>query len=404
MKYRIMPVLVALSIGGTATACGTPAGGTASSSGDTAIKVAIIPPTSGALAQFGSDAAKGWQYAVDEANRNGGVDGHRIELIKMDTDAAPATTLRAAREAVLQKGAHFIGGVMTSTEHGALNQQLAGLNALSFNSLGKDDALTGKDCVANAFRTVQTNSMDVNALAGRLKTLPGEKWAIQAVDYSTGHTAAEVFKKAAAAAGKQVVLEQFAPLNTSEFGSYITKLQGSGADALFAVEYGSDGVAFVNQAAQFKLPAKFKTVLGFNMVSEPLFKAMGDKIVGFYNNVGYDVNADNPLNRSFVQGFREKYGETPYYVEADAYLAAETLFAGIKKAGSGDPVKVRQALGDLTFDSIAGQVTMRGADHQLLRPSYLGQVEKSGSGLAFKVVAAAQGAETSPHADPACTL
>ncbi|MEV5302840.1 MULTISPECIES: ABC transporter substrate-binding protein [Amycolatopsis methanolica group] len=396
-------MLTALLAGALVAACGTPG---SSEAGDAAgtIKVAIIPPSSGALAQFGSDAAKGWQYAVDTVNAQGGIDGRQVELIRMDTDATSATTLRAAREAVTQRGAQFIGGVMTSTENGALNQQLEGLNALSFNSLGKDDALTGKDCAANAFRVVQTNRMDVNALAATLKNLPGDRWAVQAVDYSTGHTAAEIFRDAAQAAGKQVVLEQFAPLNTTEFGSYITKLQASDADALFAVEYGADGVAFVNQAAQFNLPAKFRTVLGFNMVSEPLFPALGDKITGFYNNVGYDVGDPNPLNQQFVQGFQAKFGSLPYYVEADAYLAAETLFAGIRKAGSADPVKVREALGDLTFDSIAGPVTMRAADHQLVRPSYLGQVVKDGNGLAFKIVASAPGPQTAPQADPACTL
>ncbi|NKQ51907.1 ABC transporter substrate-binding protein [Amycolatopsis sp. K13G38] len=403
MRNKVVPAFATLLLAGTLAACGTPASSSSGSAAET-VKVAIIPPSSGALAQFGSDAAKGWQYAVDEVNAKGGIDGRKVELIKKDTDATSATTLRAAREVVTQDGAAFIGGVMTSTENGALNQQLAGLNALSFNSLGKDDGLTGKDCTANAFRTVQTNSMDVNALAASLKTLPGQKWAIQAVDYSTGHSAAEVFKQAAEAAGKQVVLEQYAPLNTTEFGSYISKLNSSDADALFAVEYGADGVAFVNQAAQFNLPAKLKSVLGFNMVSEPLFPALGEKIVGFYNNVGYDVAANNALNTAFVQGFSQKYGSKPYYVEADAYLAAETLFAGIHKAGSADPAKVRDALNNLSFDSIAGQVTMRAGDHQLVRPSYLGQVVKDGSGLAFKIIASANGAQTTPQADPACKL
>src|SRR5439155_17521082 len=106
----------------------------------------------------------------------------------------------------------------------------------------------------------------------------------QAVDYSTGHTAATEITKALKAAGKQVVLTQFAPLNTTDFGSAITKLKSSGADTVFAVEYGGDGVAFVNQAAQFKLFDKIKTVVGFNMVSEPLFPVLGPKVTGFYNN------------------------------------------------------------------------------------------------------------------------
>lgn len=402
MRNRVVPALVAVLGLAMAAACGTPAA-TESADGQD-IVVAIIPPASGALAQYGSDAAQAWQYAVDEANAAGGVDGHRVELVKLDTDGTPANTLRAAREAVTKRGATFIGGVMTSTEHGALNAQLEGLGALSFNSLGKDDALTGKDCKANAFRVVQNNAMDVTAVAKTLAELPGEKWAIQAVDYSTGHTAAKIFTEAATAAGKQVVLEQYAPLNTTDFGSYITQLQNSDADALFAVEYGADGVAFVNQAAQFELTKKFRTVLGFNMVSEPLFDALGDKVAGFYNNVGYDVNADNAKNRAFVAGFEKKYGSKPYYVQADSYLAAQTLFEGIRKAGSTDVAKVRDALADLSFDSIAGEVTMRGADHQLLRPSYLGKVVGKAGKLAFEVVATADAEETSPAPDSACRM
>lgn len=410
---KLFPALSALVVAGLAAACGTPGGATASGAGGadaagSTIKVALIPPSSGALAQFGSDAADAWQFAADEVNSAGGVDGHKVELIKMDTDATPATTLRAAREAVTQKGAQFIGAVMTSTEHGALGAQLNGLGAIEFNALGKDDALTGKDCKANAFRVVQSTSMDMNALAEALSQLPGKKWAIQAVDYSTGHTSAKVFKEAAAKAGKEIVLEQYAPLNTTEFGTYITKLQQSDADALFAVEYGADGVAFVNQAAQFKLNDKFKTILGFNMVSEPLFKALGDKVLGYYNNLGYDVNGDNALNKKFVEDWANKHnGTKPYYVIADNYLAAQTLFEGIKKANSTDPMKVKAALDGLSFESIVGKVTMRAADHQLIRPSYLGQVVKDSNGIAglgWKIVHEADGATTAPAPDPACKL
>lgn len=398
--------LTALAL--TATACGASTSSTSSTApggGESAtIKVALIPPASGALAQYGTDAVKGWRTAVDLANKGGGVAGKQVELIELSTDATPDTTLRAAREAVTQRGASFIGAVMTSTEHGALNQQLDALGALSFNSLGKADDLVGKQCAANAFHVVQTNSMDINALAAGLGELPGEKWAVQAVDYVTGHDAAKIFKAAAEKAGKEVVLEQFAPLNTTDFGSYITKLQDSDADALFAVEYGADGVAFVKQAAQFGLPDKFETVLGFNMVSEPLFPVLGDVVSGFYNNVGYDVSDANAENAEFVAAYQQANGEKPYYVPADAYLSAQTLFAGIEKAGSADPAAVRAALGGLSFDSIAGPVTMRAEDHQLVRPSYVGVVEGKGDSLAFDIVATGDGSAITPPPSADCAL
>jgi branched-chain amino acid transport system substrate-binding protein len=407
VRSKVFAALSALLVMGGIAACGSDSGGgggsasTGGSANKDPLKVVLIPPSSGALAVFGTDAAKAWQFAADEVNAKGGVDGHKVVLIKSQTDGQPANTVRAARKAVTQDGVHFIGAVMTSPEHGALQAQLAGMNALSFNGLGKDDALTGTGCSPNAFRAVQSTSMDINAITATLSKLPARTWAIQAVDYATGHTAAANFKKAAEAAGKKVVLEQFAPLNTTEFGSFITKLKGAQADGLFAVEYGADGVAFVNQGAQFKLFDKYKTVLGFNMVSEPLFKALGDKIVGFYNNLGYDVSSDAPMNKAFVDAWTAKEGGAPYYVEADNYMAAQVLFQAVAKAKSVDPAKVKAVMNGLSFDSIVGNVTM-GPDHQLVRPSYVGQVVKSGDALGWKVVAEADGSQTQPSPNADC--
>jgi len=410
LKRTLATSALAAALAASLAACGSASSSDGGGSGDSdsgeagPIKVVLIPPTSGALAQFGTDAVKGWQAAADLANADGGIDGRKVELIVEGTDADPATTIRVAKEAVTQDGAQFIGAVMTSPEHAALNAQLAGMDALDFNALGKDDALVGEQCAKNGFHIVQTSSMDINALAASIDEMEGDKWAIQAVDYATGYSAAEEFQAAAEAAGKEVVLTQFAPLNTTDFGSYITKIKESGADALFAVEYGADGVAFVKQATQFNLPAQLKTVLGFNMVSEPLFPTLGDSIVGYYNNVGYDASEDNELNQRFIDQYTETNGSAPYYVPADNFLAAETLFAGIEEAGSTDPSEVADALSDLTFDSIVGEVTLRGADNQLLRPSYLGQVEGSGADLAFEVIASADASDTTPEASADCSM
>lgn len=406
MKRQVAAAALALTLGTTVAACGsesTSSGNEGGGEGGT-IKVALIPPTSGALAQFGNDAVQGWETAVRLINEEGGIDGQEVELIVKSTDGDPATTLRAAREAVTREGAQYIGAVVTSPENAALNAQLEGLGALSFNALGKDDALVGEQCSPYAFHVVQTSSMDIQALASSLETLPGERWAIQAVDFATGYSAAEKFTEAVEAAGKEIVLEQFAPLNTTDFGSYITKIKDSGADAVFAVEYGADGIAFVQQADQFNLDAQLETVLGFNMVSEPLFETLGETIVGYYNNVGYDLAGENELNQEFVEEYTADHGSAPYYVPADNYLAAETLFAGIAEAGSADPADVAEALNDLSFDSIVGEVTLRGADHQLLRDAYLGEVVQGDEGLAFEIREVAAPDLTIPEPDPACSL
>jgi ABC-type branched-subunit amino acid transport system substrate-binding protein len=418
VRAKVFAALAALLVSGGLAACGSSSndssGGSSTSSSSSSaksdgkpLKIGLIPPSSGALAVFGTDELKGWQVAADEANAAGGVDGHKVVLVKSATDGQPATTIRAARKLATQDSAKFIGAIMTSPEHAALSKQLPAIGALNFNSTGKDDGLIGADCSPDAFRSVTGGAMDVNAIADSLSKLPAKTWAIQAVDYSTGHSAAAAFTAAAKKAGKTVVLTQYAPLNTSDFGSYISKLKSAKADGLFAVEYGADGVAFVNQGAQFKLFDQYKTVLGFNMVSEPLFKTLGKKITGFYNNVGYDVDADNPLNKQFVAEYKKANGVDPYYVPADTYMAAQILFAAVKKAGSVDPDKVKAALKGLSVPDLSGQNISVGADGQALRPSYVGQVvAKAGGpdGLGFKIVSTTPASKTHPSDSPDCKM
>jgi ABC-type branched-subunit amino acid transport system substrate-binding protein len=422
MKLRFLAAPVALLSVIAVAACGSSSSSNSSSNAGASVStsssasnsassngaplvIGLVPPTSGALGVFGKAEVQAWQFAAGQANADGGVDGHKVQIVTGSTDVTPPATIRSARQLVLQKHAHFLGAIISSPEVAALNPQLTGLDALLFNSTAKDNFLTGAQCSANSFNVVQSAQMDVNAIGQALGKLPAKKWAIIAEDYSTGHDSAAGFAAAVKKAGGTVVKTVYAPLNTTDFGSYISQLASSGADGLFAVEFGADGVAFVQQAEQFGLLKKIPVFVGFNTVSEPLFPVLGSKIAGFYNNIGYLHQQNDGMNATFAAAWKAKYGTEPYYVQADNYLAAQTLFAGVKKAGSVDPQAVKNALSGLTFDSIDGTVTVRPGDHQVLRPSNVGQVVKvpgGAGGLGWKIISTSPASVTAPSANPAC--
>jgi branched-chain amino acid transport system substrate-binding protein len=379
-------------------------GNTAGSSSAAPIKIVLVPPASGPLAQYGADAVQGWRLAAKQANDAGGVDGRKVDLIMKDTDGQLGTTVRAVTEGVTKDGAQFIGGVMTSPENVAVFKTAQSLNVLAFNHIGQENSLTGANCSSNGFNIVQTVNMNVAAMNTLLKQFPGKKWALMGADFSTGHDASAAFTAAAKASGSEVVSDQFAPLGTQDFGSYISKIKDSGADALFTTVYGADAAAFIKQASQFNLASQIGVMAGLSSVTEPLFPVIGDAAVGFYGNVQYSVAADNKLNKSFVEAYKKEYGKDPYYFPANAYIAAETLFAGVKKAGSTDAHKVAAALEGLKVDTIDGELTLRPQDHQLLMPVFIGQVEHAGSGLAWKISNEVDAATTSPQPNPACHL
>jgi branched-chain amino acid transport system substrate-binding protein len=388
-----------------AAACGADDSGSGGGGGgaDDPVKVVIVTPSTGALAIYGTEANNAWQYAVDEANEAGGVDGREVELIIKDTDGTPAKTIQAVREGVTRDGAHFIGGVVTSSEYGALNEQLESLDAIAL-STGKAASLTAEECNPNLFRVVASDEMETRAVADTLADIEGDKWAILAVDEAIGRSGAEIFKEAAAAEGKEIVYEGYPARGETEFGTHITKLKDSGADALFAIVQGADAVAFINQAEQFGVADQFKSVLGIDMVTPPLFEALGDRVLGYYGNLAYDVTSDDSTNQAFVDGFTEATGAAPYFVSASNYTASQFLFKAIEESGSIEPSDVKEALSGLEVDTPYGPATMRAEDHQLLVPSNVAEVVKNGDSLGFEVVSSSDPEVTAPEPSSACSM
>jgi branched-chain amino acid transport system substrate-binding protein len=406
---RLGALLCAVVLVGGVAACGgdDTSGGSAASSKKEPLTVALFPPSSGPLSEFGSSAVNAWELAAKEVNAKGGVDGHEVKLVKAQTDGSPAAAVRAARKAVTQSGVKYLSGIVTSGENGALAQQLVSMGAVDIVGMSKDDSLTGATCSPNLFRTTISTAMDVHATASVLGQLPAKRWGIVASDILTGHSAVEGFKAEAKKNGKEVVSTQYAPLGTTEFGSYITKLKDSGADGLYVFASGADGVAFITQAKQFKLFDQIKTVVGFSTFSEPTFEAMGDTIVGFYNNLNYSWNFDGAKNKAFATAYEQQFGKKPSFIPAENYIAAQFLFEAVRKAKSIDVEKVKAAMNGLSFESISGNVQMRAEDHQATRDTYVGQIVKQADGTAgmgWKVISTVPPEQTTPAPSADCKM
>ena len=77
----------------------------------TPLKIALCRRAAGRWTRWAQAATRGWEYAAAEANAKGGVDGHKVELVKATTDGSRPTTVRAVRKAVTQDGAKYVSGV-----------------------------------------------------------------------------------------------------------------------------------------------------------------------------------------------------------------------------------------------------------------------------------------------------
>jgi branched-chain amino acid transport system substrate-binding protein len=367
------------------------------------IKVAFLAIDSGPFANSTEANVKGVKLAVDYLNSQAG--GPKFEVVIENDDGTPASAIVAATRAVQQDGAKYILGMFTSSIAAALVPKAAALGAIVIDPWSQSDDLIGKSCGPNFFRTSTSNSMIVNSVKAFVKQSGVKAWDVISVDYASGHDLAAKFDKFLAESGGKINVNLFEPLGTNDFGSYISQLAASPSEGLLVTIFGSDATAFAKQQAQFGLFKKYKLVLGNGFTNPPTIGAQGETVLGVNETLSYDYSLPNAKNQAFVKAYSDRYKDNPSYSDADIYVALELLKSAISQANSTDVAAVKSALAGLKLDTVYGEVELRAADHQLVRPELITEVVRDGQGnLTFGVKESLDGALIMPAPNPQCKL
>ena len=337
------------------------------------VKVGLVSSKSGVFAQQGEEVMRAVQFAIDEANARGGVDGRKVEVQTGDDEGTPDAGRRVA-EKLARDGYNLLIGAIPSSISLTIAQNLDRWDAAYFIVASKSDKLTGDTCRARSFRTNHSDAMDIAMINAWAKDLKEKKFAVLAADYVWGRDSGESFKKAAEASGKSVPLSLYVPMGTKDFSPYIAQLKDSGVEAIWVAETGRDAIAFVKQAEEFGLIPKTR-LIGHSLIQNFMINGTGKALEGTPGTTAYTPDIDSPRNKAFVAGWKAKFNRLPTDNEGQAYNGAQIMFDAVKLANSVKPADVSKALRGAQLDTIYGSVTMRAADNQLLLPNYVGRAK-----------------------------
>ncbi len=93
--------------------------------------------------------------------------------------------------------------------------------------------------------------------------------------------------------------------------------------------------------------------------SEKTLEIGGDAVEGYFFSTHYAADSDNPRVQEFVKRFTEKYGATPDAMAALGYDSAGILADSLKRAGSTEPAKLRDAIAATSgFDGVTGKISI----------------------------------------------
>jgi len=325
------------------------------------IKIGIVHPYSGPLALVGIDATNGFTLYFDEVGNK--VAGRDIVLIKEDTAANPAQGMERTRRLVEREQVAIVTGITSSAVAYAVHDYILAKEVplVVMGSAGAND-ITDKLSAPYIFRTSFSNRQLAAPFGPYACTKLGYKHVVvMTSDFVTGYEQGGAFEESYKKAGCEVVKEIRAPLGTSDFAPFLAQIPASGVDAVWAMFFAADAIAFVKQYEAFGLKGKIPLIAPAGTVDQALLPGMGKAAIGMVSSNWYNPYLDNPENKKFVESFKKKFNMLPGATAVSGYVAAMAISAALEAIGGKmedkaaflaalHKVKMKTPMGSFRFD------------------------------------------------------
>ena len=322
------------------------------------IKIGEFASLTGKEATFGISSHEGTLMAIEEINVAGGGLGKKLELLTEDTQSKPGEPATVVNKLVARDGVVAMLGEVASSrslEAAPICQQNK-IPMVSPSSTNPKVTQTGdyifRVCFIDPFQgTVMANFA--------MRTLKAKKVAVFTdvkSDYSKG--LAQFFKEQFVKGGGQVVTELDFNGGDKDFKAQLTAIKAASPDAVFVPGYYTDAALISIQAKQLGLNVPL--LGGDGWESEKLTEIGKDAVEGHYFSTHYHPDVGSEKAKKFLENYRKRWnGKTPDALAACGYDSAIVLVDAIKRAGTTDGTKVRDALAATKdFDAVTGRITL----------------------------------------------
>uniref|UniRef100_A0A7C3MI04 ABC transporter substrate-binding protein n=1 Tax=Dictyoglomus thermophilum TaxID=14 RepID=A0A7C3MI04_DICTH len=320
------------------------------------IRIGAIFPITGPLATFGTSCANGAKMAIEEVNLRGGVLGSKIELLIEDDQYKPEEAANAAKKLIERdKVVALIAEVTSSvTLVVAPIAQQSKIVLLTPTATNPKVTQVGDYIFRACFIDDFQGEVMANFVYKNLKLKTAAILTAVTSDYSKG--LAQFFKQKFTALGGKIVAEESYSEGDSDFRAQLTKIKSAKPDFVYVPGYYADVGPILLQARELGITVPFGGGDGWD--SPVLLQTAGKAAEGCFFSNHYSPDSKEVVVQTFVKNYQKKYGTTPDALAALAYDAAKLLVDAIKRAGSTDSSKIRDALAATKgFRGVTGVIT-----------------------------------------------
>lgn len=315
------------------------------------IKVGAIFSVTGPASFLGAPEEKTAQMFAEKINAAGGIDGRKIELIIKDSGASPEKALSMTKQLIDEHKVLAIIGPSTSGETMAIKDICQDTKTILISCAAAEDIVN--PVASYVFKTPQKDSDAIRWIFKTMQTMNLSKAGAISSNDGFGAAGKKQLEKLAPESGINIAISEVYDKQATDLTDILTKVKGQEVQAV---------INWSIVPAQ-SLVAKNMKQIGLNV---PLFQSHGFGNIKYVEQGGEAANGTIfPAGRLLVadilpdshpqknvlsqykSDYESKYKEAVSTFGGHAYDAMLLLTEGIKKAGSADREKVREAIENL---------------------------------------------------------
>ncbi|KXG75428.1 ABC transporter substrate-binding protein [Thermotalea metallivorans] len=359
MSFALVLMLVAALV---FTGCAKPAQqsttGDGSEKSEDVIKIGVFEPLTGANAAGGAIELEGIQLANELYPE---VLGKKVQLVVVDNKSDKVEAANAASRLIdKEKVSAIIGSWGSSLSMAAgdavKNAKIPAVGASCTNPLVTlNNDYYFRVCFIDPFQGTVMANYAINKLGAKKAAIIQEVSS----DYSVGLAKffTDAFKKLT---GDENAIVGSASYNTGDqdFTAQLTNIKTLNPDVIFAPGNFTESALLIKQARELGINIP---ILGGDTWETPEFIDIGKEAV---EGVVFSTffTSEVPITKKseeFLKAYREKYNKEPASVTALGFDAYLVILDAIERAGSADPVAIRDALAQTKdYMGAAGVITL----------------------------------------------
>jgi urea transport system substrate-binding protein len=370
--------------------------GTVAQAADT-IKVGILHSLSGTMAISETALKNTALMTIEQINAEGGLLGKKLEPVVVDPASNWPLFAEKARQLITQEKVDVVFGCWTSVSRKSVLPVFEELNSLLFYPVQYE----GEELSQNVFYTgAAPNQQAIPAVEYLMSPEGGgaKRWYLLGTDYVYPRTTNKILRAFLKSKGvkESDIEEVYTPFGHSDYQTIVTnirKFAAGGKTAVVSTINGDSNVPFYKELGNAGLKATDVPVVAFSVGEEELRGIDTKPLVGHLAAWNYFMSVKGRQNRQFIKMY-ESWAKKNGVPNLDTVVTndpMEATYVGIhmwaqavKKAGTTDVDKVRQAMYSQTFKAPSGfTLTMDKSNHHLHKPVMIGEILPNGQ---FQVV------------------